>query len=65
MGTVSKKDASGPKHPIPRVIKLNLGMGWRKYSMLSSITQGKVDGDLLRIQVELKKYLEQGSLAYP
>ena len=53
VGTVSKKDPQD-QSPQPEIKKVEFGGGLEKALSVVRITQGKTDGDLLRIQVELK-----------
>ena len=53
VGTVSKKDPQD-QSPQPEIKKVEFGGGLEKALSVVRITQGKIDGDLLRIQVELK-----------
>ena len=53
VGTVSKKDAQD-QSPEPEIKKVEFGGGLEKSLDVVRITQGKAEGDLLRIQVELK-----------
>ena len=53
VGTVSKKDPQD-QSPEPKMKKVEFGGGLEKSLDVIRITQGKAEGDLLRIQVELK-----------
>ena len=53
VGTVSKKDPQDQR-PLPEMKKVEFGGGLEKALNVVRITQGKTDGDLLRMQVELK-----------
>lgn len=53
VGTISKKNPQDQTSH-PEVKKVEFGGGLEKVLDVVQITQGKVDGDLLRIQVELK-----------
>ena len=53
VGTVSKKDPQD-QSPEPEMKKVEFGGGLDKSLDVIRITQGKAEGDLLRIQVELK-----------
>ena len=53
VGTVSKKDPQD-QSPEPEMKKVEFGGGLEKSLDVVRITQGKAEGDLLRIQVELK-----------
>jgi uncharacterized protein YcfL len=53
VGTVSKKDPQD-QSSAPEMKKVEFGGGLEKSLDVIRITQGKAEGDLLRIQVELK-----------
>ncbi len=61
VGTVSKKDAQD-QSPKPEINKVEFGGGLENVLDVVRITQGKVDGDLLRIQVELKNISSREAL---
>jgi len=53
VGTVSKKDPQD-QNPEPEMKKVEFGGGLEKSLDVVRITQGRAEGNLLRIQVELK-----------
>jgi len=59
VGTVSKQDPQD-QSPEPEIKKVEFGGGLDKAFEVVRITQGKMDGDLLRIQVELKNISSRG-----